>query len=206
MFLMASITKPITFMGAMLLIEQGQLNLNDGSRYIPEFAETAKKKRWSSTLHAYFGIAGRAAQQRRVAARSRTTKRFIQRRFRPNRFQARNAAQLLDCGNDGGGEIVQRLTGVSPFKTTRGRESSSRWKRSRPDLGAKGLPVSDWCPGPRLPSRIERELEQHILAGAWPPGGGLFTTAEDLRRHLSTDARRRQGEQRAAVFRPRTSG
>jgi len=44
MFLLASISKPITYMGAMLLVERGLLNLSDKvTRYIPEFAAHHKE-------------------------------------------------------------------------------------------------------------------------------------------------------------------
>ena len=39
LFLLASITKPITYLGAMLLVERGLLNLSDRvTRYVPNFA------------------------------------------------------------------------------------------------------------------------------------------------------------------------
>jgi CubicO group peptidase (beta-lactamase class C family) len=44
MFLLASITKPITYLGAMRLVEREQLNLTDPvTRYIPEFAAQGKE-------------------------------------------------------------------------------------------------------------------------------------------------------------------
>ena len=45
MFLMASITKPVIYLGAMLLVERGRLNLTDRvTRYIPEFAVRGKEE------------------------------------------------------------------------------------------------------------------------------------------------------------------
>jgi CubicO group peptidase (beta-lactamase class C family) len=42
-FLLASITKPVTYLGAMLLVERGQLSLGDVvTRYVPEFAAHGK--------------------------------------------------------------------------------------------------------------------------------------------------------------------
>ena len=44
MFLLASITKPVTYLGAMILVERGLLNLSDQvTRYIPEFAAHHKE-------------------------------------------------------------------------------------------------------------------------------------------------------------------
>src|SRR5262245_42669744 len=45
LFLMASITKPIVYLGAMLLVERGLLNLTDKvTRYLPEFAAHHKEE------------------------------------------------------------------------------------------------------------------------------------------------------------------
>jgi CubicO group peptidase (beta-lactamase class C family) len=45
MFLLASITKPVTYMAAMLLVERGLLNLSDPVvRYLPEFAAHHKEE------------------------------------------------------------------------------------------------------------------------------------------------------------------
>src|SRR5262245_25278632 len=44
MFYMASVTKPIIYTAGMLLVERGQLNLNDRvTRYVPEFAVNGKE-------------------------------------------------------------------------------------------------------------------------------------------------------------------
>ena len=44
MFLLASISKPLTYLGAMILVERGLLNLSDTvTRYIPEFAAHHKE-------------------------------------------------------------------------------------------------------------------------------------------------------------------
>src|SRR5262245_35466199 len=51
LFLMASISKPITYLGAMLLVERGQLGLSDlVTRYIPEFAAHGKQDTLVSQL------------------------------------------------------------------------------------------------------------------------------------------------------------
>lgn len=45
LFLMASITKPVVYMGAMILVERGRLNLSDPvARYVPAFAAHGKDK------------------------------------------------------------------------------------------------------------------------------------------------------------------
>ena len=56
-FLLASISKPITYMGAMLLVERGMLNLSDRvTRYLPEFA--AHHKEETLVLHLFTHTSG----------------------------------------------------------------------------------------------------------------------------------------------------
>ncbi|HWA99519.1 MAG TPA: serine hydrolase domain-containing protein [Pirellulales bacterium] len=57
MFLMASITKPIVYLGAMLLVERGLLNLTDPvTRYLPDFA--AHHKEDTLVLHLFTHTSG----------------------------------------------------------------------------------------------------------------------------------------------------
>jgi len=56
-FLLASITKPITYLAAMLLVERGQLSLTDRvTRYFPEFA--AHHKEETLVLHLFTHTSG----------------------------------------------------------------------------------------------------------------------------------------------------
>jgi CubicO group peptidase (beta-lactamase class C family) len=57
LFLMASITKPIVYLGAMLLVERGQLTLTDRvTRYLPDFA--AHHKDATLILHLFTHTSG----------------------------------------------------------------------------------------------------------------------------------------------------
>lgn len=57
MFLLASISKPLTYLGAMKLVERGLLNLSDPvTRYIPEFA--ANHKEDTLVLHLFTHTSG----------------------------------------------------------------------------------------------------------------------------------------------------
>ena len=72
MFYMASVTKPVIYLAAMLLVERGQLNLSDRvTRYVPEFTGQGKEDgAGAPPVHAHLGTARRAAEQRRAAASS----------------------------------------------------------------------------------------------------------------------------------------
>lgn len=57
MFLLASISKPLTYLGAMKLVERGLLNLSDPvTRYIPEFAANHKEE--TLVLHLFTHTSG----------------------------------------------------------------------------------------------------------------------------------------------------
>jgi CubicO group peptidase (beta-lactamase class C family) len=57
LFLMASVTKPIVYLGAMILVERGLLNLTDRvTRYLPEFA--AHHKEQTLVLHLFTHTSG----------------------------------------------------------------------------------------------------------------------------------------------------
>jgi serine-type D-Ala-D-Ala carboxypeptidase len=57
MFYMASVTKPLIYMGAMRLVERGQLNLSDRvTRYIPEFTGGGKED--TQVLHLFTHTSG----------------------------------------------------------------------------------------------------------------------------------------------------
>jgi CubicO group peptidase (beta-lactamase class C family) len=57
MFYMASVTKPVIYLGAMLLVERGKLNLSDRvTRYIPEF--TGQGKEDTQVLHLFTHTSG----------------------------------------------------------------------------------------------------------------------------------------------------
>ena len=74
MFLLASITKPVTYMAAMKLVERGLLNLADPvMRYVSQtFAAQHKEETLvQQTVHAHLRHARHAARQRRTAAAAR---------------------------------------------------------------------------------------------------------------------------------------
>src|SRR5437868_11636142 len=57
MFYMASVTKPVIYLGAMLLVERGRLNLSDKvTRYVPEFTGAGKDA--AQVLHLFTHTSG----------------------------------------------------------------------------------------------------------------------------------------------------
>lgn len=114
MFLLASITKPVTYLAAMMLVERGLLNLSDPvMRYIPEFA--AHHKEDTLVLHLFThtsGMPDMLDDNAELRAKHAPLSRFIE--------GAINAMPLFPAGTDYSyqsmgtltvAELVQRLSG-----------------------------------------------------------------------------------------------
>ena len=102
MFLLASITKPITYLAAMILVERGQLNLSDPvMRYLPDFAAHHKDRDTRpAPLYAYFRVAGHAAGQCRTAESACAARRLHQESSGPcAALSAWNWSQLPEHGH-----------------------------------------------------------------------------------------------------------
>jgi CubicO group peptidase (beta-lactamase class C family) len=184
LFYMASVTKPVIFLGAMRLVERGQLNLSDPvRRYIPEF--TGQGKDAAQVLHLFTHTSGlpdelpHNAELRRQHAPLRT---FIEESiradllFRPGtRLSYSSAATIVVA------EIVQRLSGLSIRDFVR-REILAPLGLRSTGLGSQGF----------ARERIVRATVPDYQAGtdsSWnsrywqefgSPAGGLFSTPEDF--------------------------
>jgi CubicO group peptidase (beta-lactamase class C family) len=184
MFYMASVTKPVIYMGAMLLVERGQLNLSDRvTRYIPEF--TGQRKETAQVLHLFTHTSGlpdelpNNAELRRQHA---PLKKFIEGAiqtdllFKPStNFSYSSSATILVP------EIVQRLSGLSIREFLR-KEIIDPLGLQSTGLGSQGF----------TRERLVRATVPDYQAGtefSWnskywqefgSPAGGLFSTPEDF--------------------------
>lgn len=184
MFYMASVTKPIIYTSAMLLVESGQLNLSDRvTRYIPEF--TGQGKENAQVLHLFTHTSGlpdelpNNAELRRQHA---PLKKFIEGSiqadlaFKPGtRFSYSSSATIIVA------EIVQRLSGLSIREFVR-REIVEPLGLKSTGLGSQGF----------ARERLQRTTVPDYQTGAdfswnstyWQefgsPAGGLFSTPEDF--------------------------
>lgn len=186
MFYMASVTKPVVFLGAMLLVERGQLNLSDRvTRYVPEFGVHSKGE--TQVLHLFTHTSGLPDElpnnvelRRQLAPLSKFIEGAIQATplFKAGtRLSYSSAATILVA------EIVQRLSGISIQKFVR-REIFEPLGMKSTGLGAKGFPrerlvrtqVPDYQAG--SPGNWNSEYWQQLGS----PAGGLFSTPEDYAR------------------------
>jgi CubicO group peptidase (beta-lactamase class C family) len=184
MFLMASITKPVTYLGAMMLVERGLLNLSDPvTRYVPEFAAHDKSEVLVGHLFTHTsGLPdmldnnvqlrrGHAPLQKFLDGASKDTALL----FRPgtkHSYQSMGTAVVA--------EIIQRLSG-KPIADFLRQEIFEPLGLKSTGLGSKGFPrgrlvrvqVPDYqAAGFDWNSEYWQEL------GA--PWGGLFSTPEDF--------------------------
>ncbi len=184
MFLMASITKPVTYMAALMLVERGLLNLSDRvMRYIPEFA--AQHKEDTLVLHLFTHTSGmpdmledNALLRRKHAPLDRFIKGAIAATplFPPGTdFSYQSMGALVVA------ELVQRLSGMSIHKFIR-KEILDPLGMTSTSLGSRGFDRA------RL-VRVETPAYQANSDFGWnsrywqefgAPWGGLFSTPEDF--------------------------
>jgi CubicO group peptidase (beta-lactamase class C family) len=184
-FLLASISKPITYLGAMLLVERGLLNLSDPvTRYIPEFA--AHHKEQTLVLHLFTHTSGLPDMLENNAALRREhapLKTFIEGAIRHTvpLFRAGTDLSYQSMGTLVVAELVQRLSGLSIHEFLR-REIFEPLGLKSTALGSRGLDRA------RLVRVQVPEYQQgtdfHWNSTYWQelgaPWGGMFSSPEDF--------------------------
>jgi CubicO group peptidase (beta-lactamase class C family) len=184
MFYMASVTKPVIYLGAMLLVERGQLNLSDRvTRYVPEF--TGQGKEAAQVLHLFTHTSGlpdelpNNAELRRQHA---PLKKFIEGAiqaellFKPGtRLSYSSSATLLVA------EIVQRLSGLSIREFVR-REIVEPLGLKATGLGSQGFSRERLVRTtvPEYQAGTEFSWNSRYWQEFGSPAGGLFSTPEDF--------------------------
>jgi CubicO group peptidase (beta-lactamase class C family) len=183
MFYMASVTKPVIYLSAMILVERGLLNLSDRvQRYVPEF--TGQGKEDVQMLHMFTHTSGlpdelpNNAELRRQQA---PLSRFIEESIRTDLlFRPGTRQSYASCATVVVAEIVQRLSGRSISEFVR-REIAEPLGLRSTGLGSRGFERE----------RLVRTTPPAYQAGSpgnwnsqyWQefgsPAGGLFSTPED---------------------------
>jgi CubicO group peptidase (beta-lactamase class C family) len=185
MFLMASITKPITYIGAMLLVERGLLNLNDHvTRYLPEFA--AHRKEEILVQHLFTHTSGlpdmlpNNVQLRRDHA---PLSRFLEGAIRDTAplFRPGTRLSYQSMGTAVVAEIIQRLSG-QPIDAYLRREIFEPLGMRSTALGSRDFPrerlVRVQVPEEQVGTDFSWNSEYWQTLGV--PWGGLFSTPEDF--------------------------
>jgi serine-type D-Ala-D-Ala carboxypeptidase len=184
MFYMASVTKPVIYMGAMLLVERGRLNLSDRvTRYIPEY--TGQGKEATQVLHLFThtsGLADELPNNAELRRQHAPLKRFIEEAihsellFKPGtRFSYSSLATILVA------EIVQRLSGQSIQEFVR-REIIEPLGLRSTGLGSQGFSRERLVRAtvPDYQTGTEFSWNSKYWQEFGSPAGGLFSTPEDF--------------------------
>jgi CubicO group peptidase (beta-lactamase class C family) len=185
LFLMASITKPVTYLGAMLLVERGRLSLSDSvSRHIPEFKGQNKENVLVQHLFTHTsGLPDMLRNDIELRRAHAPLSRFIDGAIRDTTLLFRPGTRLsyASMGTLIVAEIIQRLSGLTIDRYLRQEIFEPLGLRSTA-LGSRGL----------TRERLVRVQIQDTHAGtdfSWngdywqqlgAPWGGLFTTPEDF--------------------------
>jgi CubicO group peptidase (beta-lactamase class C family) len=185
LFLMASVTKPITYLGAMLLVERGRLNLSDPvTRYVPEFAAHGKGDILVFHLFTHTsGLPDMLPDNVELRRQHAPLQKFLEGAARDTAplFKPGTQLRYQSMGTAVVAEIIQRLSG-RPIAEFLRREVFEPLGLKDTALGSKGL----------ARERLVRVQVPDFQAGTdfgwnsayWQqlgaPWGGLFSTPDDL--------------------------
>jgi CubicO group peptidase (beta-lactamase class C family) len=184
MFYMASVTKPVIYTAAMLLVERGRLNLSDRvERYIPEF--TGQWKETVQVLHLFThtsGLPDELPDNADLRRQQAPLRRFIEGSiradllFRPGTRQSYASSATIIVA-----EIVQRLSGRSISEFVR-REILEPLGLRSTGLGSQGFArerlVRTTLPAYQVGN--EGNWNSRYWQEFGSPAGGLFSTPEDF--------------------------
>lgn len=184
MFLLASITKPVTYLGAMKLVERGLLNLSDRvTRYIPDFA--AHHKEETLVQHLFTHTSGMPDMvENNVALRRRHAplKTFIKEAINAKPlFKPGTSLSYQSMGTLTVAEIIQRISGLK-IRDYLKKEIFDPLEMKSTALGSRGLERD------RL-VRVETPAYQAKSTYGWNgkywqelgvPWGGMFSAPEDF--------------------------
>jgi CubicO group peptidase (beta-lactamase class C family) len=186
MFLLASISKPVTYLGAMILVERGLLNLSDKvTRYIPEFA--ANHKEDTLVQHLFTHTSGMPDMLPNNVELRRThapLKKFIAGAVAAQPlFAAGTDYSYQSMGTLTVAEIIQRISGLT-IRDFLKKEIFDPLDMKSTALGSRGLERK------RL-VRVETPAYQDGSDFGWNssywqelgvPWGGMFSAPEDFSR------------------------
>lgn len=184
MFLLASISKPITYLGAMKLVERGLLNLSDRvTRYIPDFAANHKEDTLVQHLFTHTsGMPDMVPNNVELRRQHAPLKKFIegaiaaQPLFPPGTDYSYQSMGTLTVA-----EIVQRISGMT-IRDYLKREVFDPLNMSSTALGSRGLDrkrlIRVQTPDYQANSDFGWNGKYWQEFGA--PWGGVFCAPEDL--------------------------
>ena len=183
-FLLASITKPVVYMGALMLVERGLLNLSDPvTRYIPDFAAHHKEATLVQHLFTHTsGLPDMLENDRELRAAHAPLSKFIEHAIRDTvpLFPPGTNFSYQSMGTLVTAEIVQRITGQTIHEYLHKQILEPLGLRST-RLGSKGLDEArivrnqtpDW-------QKSDFSWNSQYWRELGVPWGSMFSTPEDF--------------------------
>jgi CubicO group peptidase (beta-lactamase class C family) len=184
LFYLASVTKPVVYMAAMLLVERGQLNLTDRvTRYVPEFTGGGRED--ARVLHLFThtsGLPDELPDNAELRRKHAPLKRFVEGAIKAELlFKPGTKFSYASCGTILTAEIIQRLSGRSIREFVH-KEIIEPLGLKSTGLGAQGFAAE------RLVRAVvpdyQKDKEADWNSPYWrefgSPAGGMFSTPEDV--------------------------
>ncbi len=185
MFLLASITKPVTYLGAMLLVERGLLNLTDRvTRYLPEFTANSKSEVLVQHLFTHTsGLPDMLVNNAELRKQHAPLQKFHEGAVRDTTLAFKPGTNLSysSMGTTVVAEIIQKLSGL-PIAAFLKREIFDPLGLRSTSLGSADFPrerlvrvqIQDYQVG----TNFDWNSVYWQKLGA--PWGGLYSTPEDF--------------------------
>lgn len=215
-YLVASITKPIIALGALLLIEQGELSLGDRVvDFLPEFGKQGKYGVEIRHLLTHTsGLPDMLPENSALRSRHAPLEEFVRGTCeQPLAFPAGKGVQYQSMGFAILAAILEQISG----QTCSGFLDEHVFRPLEMRDTALGAPDDWWEPGRRIEERLVevRLTPEQTAATTWnwnsrywrqlgAPWGGLLTTAEDLAKLARCLLNRGRSPAGTYVFSPAT--
>lgn len=187
-YIVASISKPIVVLLLMLLVERGQISLNDPvQKYLPEFQGPGREKvRVQDLLTHTSGLPDMLPENIKLRQANAPLGDFVKGAMTtPLLFEPRTSFTYSSMGTLLAGTIVERVTKM-PLGQFMQRELfvPLKMKNSSLGLGKRALADTAWVQGDSF-AETEKDLERYganslYLRKLGHPWGGMHSTVDDL--------------------------
>ncbi|MCW5977198.1 MAG: beta-lactamase family protein [Bryobacteraceae bacterium] len=192
-FLLASITKPVTACAVMLLVDRGLISLDDPvSHYLPEFrGDDRAGVRVRDLLSHTSGLPDMLPENTELRRANAPLSEFVRHTFTtPLLYKPRTSFTYQSMGILLAGEIVERVSGM-PLRDFERKEIFQPLGMKDSSLGLGGRRIADtvWCCSPEGGDRADVERfgpNTQYWRDIGHPWGGMHSTTDDLAILLQT--------------------
>lgn len=206
-FLLASITKPMTAAGLMKLVERGKLSLDDpANKYIPEFKGEGRERITIKMLLTHTsGLPDMVPENNELRKKHAPLKDFVAATCRtPLLFPPGTQCKYQSMGILLASEIAQRVTDM-PFRDFLKREIYSPLGMSQTSLGLGGRKIPDTAQCQVPPGDEDWNWNSPYWRDLGAPWGGAHASAADVARFLEFFMHPRDGALKASTARSMTA-